>query len=94
MTLKDQFEALAQRVAKKSPEEIDEIIKKATDTKNGRSELGRAMSAFITDNLSKRRFGPIEQLTPIKCSSCSVEYYDVHPDNGCNLGIVQNVSDS
>lgn len=77
-----------------SSKEIKEMIDKALDSQKYRSELGQAMSKFITDNLSKRRFGIVEQITMEKCQNCSVEYYDVHPNNGCDLGIVQNVSDS
>jgi hypothetical protein len=89
MSLKDQFEALA----KKSPEEIEEIVKKA-DTQKGLTNLGRSMTSIIFDNLKKRRFGPIEQVPMTRCPSCSCEYYDFHPNNGCQLGIVQNVNES
>jgi len=90
MSLRSELEALS----KLPPEEVEELIKKAVDTKSGRKELGRAMSKFIMDNLSKRKFMPIQQILMTKCPSCSCEYYDAHPDNGCQLGIVQNVSDS
>lgn len=78
----------------KSSEEITKIIKEATDTQKGRGKLGRAMSAFITDNLSKRRLGMIEQIPMKKCPSCSVEYYLVHPDNGCALTDILVVMDT
>ena len=95
MSLKDQFEILASRTAKMTPEEITELVKKAHfDTQKGRSELGRAMSSFITDNLAKRRFMPVQQVPMVRCPNCSCEYYDDHPDNGCGLGIVQNVNES
>ena len=90
MSLKDQFEALSKMPSK----EIDDLVKKVVDMQNGRKELGRAMSRVIMDNLSKRRFGPIEQIPMARCPNCSCEYYDVHPDNGCPLGIVQNVNES
>lgn len=90
MSLKDQFEALS----KLPSEEVEKLVKEAVDTQSGRKELGRAMSRIIMDNLNKRRFSPIEQIPMTKCPSCSCEYYDTHPDNGCQLGIVQNVVES
>ena len=87
MSLKDQFEALS----KMPPNEIENLVKKAISAQDGRDELGRAMAKVIRDNLAKRQFMPVQQISMTKCPSCSCEYYNDHPDNGCNLGIVQNV---
>jgi hypothetical protein len=55
-------------------------------------EVVRQLKAF-QDNLCSSVASFVKTQTKV-CPECSVSFLFEHPDNGCKLGIVQNVSET
>jgi len=77
---------------KLTPEQKQRIVEEAMKSDKGRTRLAMAMTEPIRRNLGyssigRRAFSEVKKV----CEQCGATYQGWHPDNGCELGMIENI---